>query len=461
MCAKITTQTVTTQEMTTVKTPRAIGAGAVALVVALMAALTMPTMAVSQKKAPPAVSDAARKAGMAKAPAVVQGAGLPCQISDARLIGEDKKAKTAYYEVACGTGAMGYVLSAAEAGPVTAYSCIEANTPPAPGQPPSAPCMLPGNDNPKALLQPLLKTAGMDCIPEQARGIGQTKSNTYVEVACQGGAGYILVASVPFDTAKPAQAQNCLMYDDAETNIKCGIGDKAARLMIVDKYVTAANNACAVKDRRFVGMSKDGASFYEASCQDGKGYIYKASAAGALTETYECAKATQILGGCELTDARAALTEQAALYTKLVTGAGSKCDVEKYALFPTRNPREEVVELVCKDGSGGVLISTAGQKSQMLACGRAPVAGFKCSMSKDPGYADLTADLKKQRADTTCVVSNSRVIGKTEKGTTFVEVACSDKLKGYVIEYQSTPTVSAIAATGCAFAGNCKLPGNT
>jgi hypothetical protein len=58
-------------------------------------------------------------------------------------------------------------------------------------------------------------------------------------------------------------------------------------------------------------------------------------------------------------------------------------------------------------------------------------------------------------------VSNSRVVGKTEKGTTYVEVACADKLKGYMLEYESAPAVSAVRAVGCAFAGNCKLPGNT
>jgi hypothetical protein len=42
-----------------------------------------------------------------------------------------------------------------------------------------------------------------------------------------------------------------------------------------------------------------------------------------------------------------------------------------------------------------------------------------------------------------------------------VEVACADKLKGYMIEYQSAPKVSAVNVIGCAFAGNCKLPGNT
>lgn len=455
MCPQNHDPKVTTQEKTQVKTPKAIG-----LAMAMIAALLVPAAAVSQSKKAAEVPAAARKSGMAQAPAVVQTAGLSCQVSDARLIGEDKKSKTSYYEVACGTGQMGYVLQKPAEGSVTAYSCVEANTPPAPGQAPSAPCILPGNSDPKAVLQPLLKTAGADCIPEQVRGIGQTKTNTYMEVACQGGTGYIVLASVPFDGAKPLQAQNCLMYDDAETNIKCTMTDKATRLAAIDKYVTQANNGCAVKDRRFVGVSKDNSTFYEASCQDGKGYIYKVGSTGALTETYECAKATQILGGCTLTDARQAQNEQAGLYTKLVTNAGGKCDVDKYALFPSK-PGEEVVELVCKDGSGSILISKAGAKGQALDCARAPVAGYKCSLTKpEAAYALLTADLKKFNYNS-CEVSNSRVVGKTEKGTTYVEVACADKLKGYMIEYQDTPTVTAVQAIGCAFAGNCKLPGNT
>lgn len=437
------------------KTPKAMG-----LLAAMLAVALTPAAAVSQKKAPPAVSEASRKAGMAEAPAVLTAANVPCQLSDARKIGEDKKTKTNYYEVACAPGAMGYVLQAPAAAPATIYSCIEANTPPAPGQPPSAPCLLPGNSDPKAALQPMFKAAGLECLPEQARGIGQTKSSTYVEVACQGGTGYIVVASVPFDTAKPSQVQNCLMYDEAETNIKCGLGDAAARLSVVDKYAGLANNACAVKARRFVGMSKDNSTFFEASCNDGKGYIYKVAASGALAETYECAKATQILGGCTLTDARQAQSEQAALYTRLATGAGGKCDVERYALFPTKNPREEVVEMVCKDGKGAIGIFPAGSKGQVVDCGRAPVAGYKCSLSEDKGFANLTADLKKFNFNS-CDVSDSRVVGKTDKGTTYVEVACADKLKGYMIEYQAAPSVSAVNAVGCTFAGNCKLPGNT
>ena len=58
-----------------------------------------------------------------------------------------------------------------------------------------------------------------------------------------------------------------------------------------------------------------------------------------------------------------------------------------------------------------------------------------------------------------CQVSDARLAGKTAKGTVLLEVACSDKLPGYMIEYNTSP-VSAIAATGCRFAGNCQLPTN-
>ena len=444
------------------KMPKLSGLGAIGLAVAMIAALTLPASAMAQgDKAAAKLAEAAQKAGMAEAPPVLAATGLPCQMSTARKIGEDKKNKKSYYEVACAPGSMGYVLETNDGVAPTAYSCIEANTSPAPGQPPSAPCLLPANANPAALLIPLMKTAGVDCTPTEARGIGQTKANTYMEVACQSGAGYILVASVPFDGAKPMQAQNCLIYDDADTNIKCKIGDRASRLAVVDRYVTGANNGCAVKDKRFVGLSKDGSAYYEASCNDGKGYIYKADSAGTLKETYDCAKATQILGGCSLTDARQAQTEQAGLYTKLAQKLGSKCDVERYALFPPKSGEEDV-ELVCKDGSGAIgIFKVGGAGSQLLDCGRAPVAGFKCSLGKDTGFANLTADLKKFKSDTTCDVTASRLAGKTEKGTTYVEVACADKLKGYMIEYQPTPAVRAIAVTNCSFAGNCKLPGNT
>jgi hypothetical protein len=441
-------------------------ARALALAAALAALVLAPAAAVyAQKKggdAATTVTEASRKAGMAEAPALLQAAGVPCQVTDARFVGkqEDKKAKTStsFYEVACQQG-MGFVMQAPAGGTPTAYSCIEANTVPEGQEKPALPCILPANANPKAVLTPLLKSANVTCTPTNVRGIGQTKTQTYMEVTCQEGPGYIVTAaSAPFDVSKPVTAQNCLLFDEGESNIKCTLSDRATRLAVVDAYAKAGSAACVVKDRRFIGMTKDGFSYFEASCQDGKGYMYKVAESGALNQTIECAKAVSLLGGCQLTDARQAANEQAGLYTRLAKAAGSTCDVDKYALFPMRG-QEEVVELLCKNGQSQLGIFPASGKGQVLDCAHALVAGYKCGLGKSD-FAGLTADLRKFD-NKSCVVSNSRLVGKTAKGTTLVEVACADGFKGYVIEYQTTPAVTAIGTQGCAFVGGCKLPGNT
>jgi hypothetical protein len=443
---------------------RPIGLG---LAAALLVAVLAPVAVMSAPKAAaPAVTDAARKQGMAEAPAIVTAAAIPCQVSDARFVGktpEDKKggkpAQT-YYEVACAAGGMGYVLQSAVGAAPTAFTCVEANTPPEAGKPAALPCLLPGNADPKAALAATLAAQNVQCTPEAARGIGQSKTSTYLEIACQGGVGYVVVASAPYDGSKKVEAQNCLNFDAGGGNIKCALGDPAARMAVVDRYAVDAKNNCAVKDRRFVGTATDGSNFFEASCQDGKGYIFKIAPTGALAQTYECAKAQGILGGCTLTDARQAATEQAGLYTRLAKAAGSSCQVEKYAIFPAV-AGEDVVELVCTGGAGGVGIFKAGGKGEVLDCGHALVAGYRCGLNKaDSGNGALTADLKKFQASTTCIVSNSRLAAKTAKGTLLLEVACADGLKGYMIEYSTGP-VTAVGATGCAFTGGCKLPGNT
>ncbi|HEY3697643.1 hypothetical protein [Phenylobacterium sp.] len=437
---------------------RPIGFG---LAIALAIAALAPATVLSASKKAADIPAAARKQGMAEAPAVVQQAGLSCQVSDARFIGksEDKKAKTStsYYEVDCASGP-GFIVSGGAGVAPTAFSCIEANTPPAPGKPPAVPCMLPGNADPKADIAPLFAKLGVQCTPSEIRGIGQSKTNTYFEAACQEGSGYVVVASAPFDIAKGGEAQNCLNFDDTDGNIKCTLMDKKARLAVVDKYVADAKNGCVVKDRRYVGATKDESDFFETSCADGKGYIYKVSK-GALAQAWDCAKAMGILGGCTLTDAREAATAQAGLYTRLAKAAGSDCDVDKYAIFPSTGAKD-VVELVCKSGGGGIGIFEGGGKGVVYDCGHALVAGYKCGINKpESGNAALTADLRKFDQKT-CVVSDSRLAGKTAKGTFLMEVSCADGFKGYMIEYKDSP-VTAVGATGCAFAGGCKLKGNT
>ena len=88
-----------------------------------------------------------------------------------------------------------------------------------------------------------------------------------------------------------------------------------------------------------------------------------------------------------------------------------------------------------------------------------PLRGlFSRDTATAKGNDALTADMKK--FEKSCVVSNTRLAAKTAKGTLLLEVACTDGLKGYMIEYNASP-VTAVGVMGCAFVAGCKLPGNT
>lgn len=435
----------------------AIGLATAALAMALGTAV-----AVSASKKEEAALAAARTQGMAEAPAVAQAAGIACQVTDARFVGKmvdpKTKAATNFYEIDCDRG-VGFVLQAPPSVKPAAFSCIEANSTQPDGKPPSLPCKLPGNANALADLAPLLTKAGLNCTPDAARGIGQTAKNTFLEVSCQGGSGYVLQVDAPANTDGSAVANDCLVFDATDGNIKCTLRDAAYRLSVVDRYAAAANNGCVVKDRHYIGMSQGGASYYEASCQDGKGYIYKVEK-GQLAQATSCERAMALLGGCTLTDAKEAQTAQAGLYSNLAKKAGFDCQVSKYAPFPSP-PGKDVVELACgnrPDGAVGIFTAKA-ETAQVVDCARAPIVGYRCSFSKpEASNKAVTADLTKMGKNE-CKVSATRLLGKTAAGTTYLETACADGLKGYVLEYKSEP-LTPINAVGCAFFKDCALPGN-
>jgi hypothetical protein len=428
-----------------------------ALIVALMAPATA-MAAAAAKPVVTVVKDAERKQGMADAPARVASASLPCQVSDARLAGKapaDKKtgaAGASVYEVACGPGAVGYLIQTNGTAAPSVYSCLVANYPPD-MKPPANPCILPANIDLKPAISALAAKAKVPCAPEKIRGIGQTASNTVLEVSCPGGSGYILMASAPLDMTKDATALNCLAYDAANANIKCALSEPAARLALADKFATLASPSCTVKDRRYIGLLTDGTEGYEFACADGKGFIAKINAKGALAANLDCTKLAG--GGCTLTDTRAATAEQAGLYTRLAKAAGSDCAVSKYAVFPARGS-DEVVELVCGDGKGAIGMFPPTGKGKVLDCGHALVAGYRCSLGT-ADYAGLTADLRKFDQKQ-CTVSSVGSPLKATDGSIRLEVACSDGLPGYMITYTDPTTPK--EAVGCRFAGSCVLPTN-
>jgi hypothetical protein len=440
--------------------PIAIGLTAALALAALIPATVL--SAAKEKEKPAAVDAKAREAGMKAAPDIAKAAGISCTVTDARLIGSDKKTSTDYYEVACQQG-LGFALLAKKDAAPQSYSCLETSQPAADGKPSALACVLPGNADPKAGLAPFLQKAGVTCDIQNARAIGAGAKNAYFEAACKGGTGYIVQTSAPVNVDQEVVANSCLLYEEGG-NVSCKLTDRATQLAVVDTLAAGSGKNCAVKDKRYVLSTKTD-NYFEVACQDGKGYMLQQTATtGAFAKAIDCAQASFVGGGCTLTDSVAAQTEQAGLYSKLATKAGFDCKVEKYGMLPSKDPRQEIVELKCSNRPDGGIGIFTGTSNTVYDCITSEMNGYRCSFTKpDAAFPRLTADLK-SLGKGSCTVSGARVIGQTATDG-YVEVACSDGLPGWVMSYPLATTaphakevLSCLQAKGVG--GGCKLPTN-
>lgn len=440
---------------------RPIGIGLIAaLALAVMAPATAASAAPKQDPKAALMAQKAKEKGMAEAPAIAKAAGLYCNVTDARWMGEDKKQAMNIYEVACQQGLGFVVITKAEEPKPVAYSCLETMKPTPDGARNSLFCELPANANPVTGLAPYVAKAGRTCVPEKARGVGQGQKNAYFEVLCQGGQGFIIVTSAPPNADEPVQMNTCLVYEPGG-NLFCELTDRATQLQAIDALVVKSGKSCTVSDRRYVLSTKDGANYYEVACQGGSGYMVQENAKGELARILDCGSADFVGGGCTLTDARSAQTEQAALYTRLAGKAGFPCEVSKYAPLPTTGA-QEVIELQCSNrDDGGIGVFTA-QGGRIMDCVHAEIEGYRCSFSKKEAvFPKLTGNLKSM-GKTSCVVSDARAIGKTANEG-FVEVACADGLPGWVLGFPlgSTSPKEVLSCTQAAnIGGGCKLSTN-
>lgn len=438
---------------------------AIGLAAALALGALVPAAVISapkESKDKPKVDAKAREAGMKEAPAIMQALNANCTVTDARLIGADKKTNTSYYEVAC-QDSIGFALLAKKDEAPQAFTCLESNAPAADGKPSALACILPGNADPKAGLKPFVAKAGVACDIENARAIGSGAKNSYFEIACKGGVGYVMQTSNPASAAGDVVANSCLLYEEG-ANVSCKLTDKAAQLAIVDTLAAASGKSCQVKDKRYVLSTKTD-NYFEVACADGKGYmLQQTSAGGALARAIDCAQAAFVGGGCTLTDSVAAQTEQAGLYSRLATKGGFDCDVEKYGMLPSADPKKEIVELKCKNRPDGAIAIFSTGPAVIYDCLFAELNGYRCTFSKqDSLFPRLSADLKAYGKGS-CEVSGVRLVGRNDTDGYF-EVACSDGLPGWVMSYPvNTPAPKSKEILSCSQAkgigGGCKLPTN-
>ncbi|HEV2363857.1 MAG TPA: hypothetical protein VGS12_06615 [Caulobacteraceae bacterium] len=417
----------------------------------------------------PSISKDERAKGMAAAPALISAAGADCQLADARFIGQNKDPKTKttsdFYEVAC-TGNEGLIFDKSDDQPPSVFTCAETSVPQPNGKPNNLACILPGNLDPKAGLEPYIAKSGVACTPTKLRPIGHNAQLSVFEIACQNGQGFVLQTSSPPKRTEPAKMIPCIGIPEG-ANISCTLTTRESQLAMVDQLVAQSGKPCVVKDRRYIGAATaTGDMYYEVACQDGKGYVLETTPNGGFKQAIDCAGAEGIGGGCTLTNAREAETAQAGLYSQLAAKAGFNCSVSKYAPLPANVAGKEVVELVCSnrpDGAIAMFPTTGTQAAEIYDCAHSELKGFRCAFTPpSAAYPKLTAELRAQ-GKTSCVVSNSRIVGiAADKG--YIETACADGLPGYMIRYRLTP-LTAEAAVPCSEAsgigGGCQLPGNS
>jgi hypothetical protein len=444
--------------------------GIAAAVILAMFATSGVTVAQGKKKekeaaaAPGVIAQKDRDRGMAEAPALAKAAGLTCNVTEARFILTDAKNKTNYFEIACDQG-FGFVVEQNPAKPAAGlFPCVnlEDKVDAGGGKMVDSPlkCRLAGNGNLNGQVASYMTKAGKTCTPSGFRYIGNNATKTFIEVACGTGVGYVLETSYPANLTGDAKAQSCLVYDTGST-LACTLTTRESQMAVVDSLAATSGKTCVVTDKRYVLTTPAGANWFEVACQAGNGFMLE-QVDGKNGKTVPCAEASFVGGGCTMTDALAAKTEQNGLYTSLAGKVGFKCNVAQYGVFNV--PDKEIVELKCNDRPDGAVIEFKGAASGVVyPCAIAEAQGYRCSFTKkDSGYAQLSRDIKSLRDTSTCEVRESRAMDKASEGAVYVEANCADGNGSYVLGYArgSTKPVEVLSCAQAKPFGACKLPGN-
>jgi hypothetical protein len=410
----------------------------------------------------------ARAKGLADAPVLLKTAGLDCQLADARFIGEAanarSKSKEDFYEVAC-AGSEGFIIAKTSPTDASAATCLEMAQPIHHRKPSSLQCSLPGNTDPKLGLLSYISEARTDCTPSEARFIGYNATQTVFEVACHGGAGYILITATPPRRDSSIETEPCIAMS-ASSSLDCKLTTSKDEVAVVDQLEVKSGKTCEIKARAYLGSSaNDGSTFYEFACSSGRGYVVEQARNGSVAGVTDCAKADHIVqGGCKLTSTSKAQALQAVAYSKMAKAANFDCDVSEYAFLPAAANAGDVVELACSNRpDGGIGLFSASGADQVIDCAYARFFGYRCILSDISGaHATLSADLK-TLGESNCTVTDARPMGITAERHGFTEVSCAGHVRGYVIEYNLRP-MTPISVMSCAAAirigSGCRLPGN-
>lgn len=416
---------------------------------------------------------------IADAQAQIKINGLACDAGKVRFGGEgDMKSKDGksvvhvlIYEATC-SGTYGYIIEGPKGGSPTVTvvsSCPAlAKTAAAAKKEDAAKmivCQLPENLDLKAQTQALMDKTNAKCAVQGVRWIGMNNKTAEegLEVSCAAPSpGYILFIAQKGGSAP--RAINCLVQ-----GVKCELTPEAQQTAWVAGLAAQSGKACDVTGKRYVGTdSKDMSSFFEVSCAKGIGFMIQMNANNQFERVIECADATNLGGGCKLTDPKLIQASSNSTYGDRLKGIGVACNVVNARLIGQTTGKRDVVEYQCTDRPGGLIVAFpngAGQKPDVVDCFDSHHFSTNCQFTSHDDQINI---LNKAMAagGKTCKVSDFLNLGGYDDGTTAFEIACGAD-PGYIVmmpaDYSApkkTETCPEAAKTASRTGLSCTLPGN-
>lgn len=235
---------------------------------------------------------------LSAARAFMQAQNVDCQLTEANFRGRTATGDT-LYETVCAND-FGYMLLISETQPMV-INCLELSESQKRAQAanPEAPlgpkCELPVNDNFMQVLTSYAAAAQIPCNVDQATVIGKRGEVNVYEIGCAGTDGYRINRN-----GAGWDVSSCLEITSQGT-ATCQFTTKPEQIATVAAWFSGSAAAdCNITDVRYIGSNANG-SFYEAACNGADGLIARLDNAKAVQQTYPCAEAAQIGGGCRLT----------------------------------------------------------------------------------------------------------------------------------------------------------------
>lgn len=364
---------------------------------------------------------------IAAAQPLLAQASVSCDVADAKSLGTAADGSEVF-EVQCASGP-GFLVASTT--PPIVTNCLAIAAQPAPTDPEAASikCSLPHNLDAVAILTPMAQSAGINCTIDAAAWVGRTAEGAErYEIGCSGTDGYWL--SVPAAAGAATTVVDCLTVVQAGLTCASTTPEEQAAT-VAAKLVGVSAPPCTVTGGRFAGANANG-KFYEAKCADDSGFMFRVDNAGAFQQSYPCANAQNIGGGCKLTDVSGLFAAASERRMTLLAGAGFTCDkTQERNVGVERNGQgRDVAELACTDHPLGMVVMTPaeglGGNVEAIDCLSAAARGVTCTFTS-PEVIMQSLSRQLAAGDAACEVTAFRVIGAlaTDAGDR-VEVKCAD-----------------------------------